>query len=58
MKAYSQHIPVIGKSERKDGAPSRVDFRFDPERNRYLCPQGKSLTTIGYVWADNTARMS
>jgi hypothetical protein len=37
------HIPVFDKSNRTDGTFSRSDFVFDPEENRYTCPQGKFL---------------
>jgi transposase len=41
------HIPVIDKSKREDGTFSRQDFRFDKERNVYVCPANKTLTTTG-----------
>ena len=41
------HIPVIDKSKREDGTFSREDFTFDKERNVYICPAGKVLTTTG-----------
>lgn len=41
------HIPVIDKSKREDGTFSREDFRFDKERNVYVCPANKTLTTTG-----------
>lgn len=41
------HIPVIDKSTRTDGRFSRADFRYDPERDVYVCPGGKLLTTSG-----------
>ena len=37
------HIPVIDKSERRDGAFSKAEFRYDPERDEYTCPGGKAL---------------
>ena len=43
------HIPVIDKSQRADGTFSRRDFRFDAERNVYICPAGKTLHTTGTV---------
>src|SRR5271156_5397423 len=39
------HIPVWDISEREDGIFSRADFKFDTERNVYVCPTGKLLTT-------------
>jgi transposase len=50
------HIPVWDKSQRDDGTLSRDDFKFDPERNVYVCPTGKLLTTTGSVGADHILR--
>lgn len=36
-------IPVFDKSKRKDGTWSRSDFTWDPDNDRYLCPEGKEL---------------
>ncbi len=46
-KDIAPHIPVIDKSKREDGTFSREDFRFDKERNVYVCPANKTLTTTG-----------
>jgi transposase len=46
-KKIAPHIPVIDKSKRDDGTFSREDFTFDPRRNVYTCPAGKTLTTTG-----------
>ena len=46
------HIPVADKSKREDGTFSREDFSFDKERNVYICPAGKVLTTTGKVATD------
>lgn len=46
------HIPVIDKSKREDGTFSREDFSFDEERNVYICPAGKVLTTTGKLASD------
>jgi transposase len=43
------HIPVWDMSRRDDGTFSRADFKFDKDRNVYLCPKGKLLTTTGRV---------
>jgi transposase len=48
-KDIAPHIPVIDKSKREDGTFSREDFRFDKERNVYICPASKILTTTGTV---------
>ncbi|AXI51383.1 MULTISPECIES: IS1182 family transposase [unclassified Sulfitobacter] len=36
-------IPVFDKSKRQDGTWSRSDFTWDPDNDRYLCPEGKEL---------------
>ena len=46
------HIPVVDKSKREDGTFSRQDFTFDKERNVYICPAGKVLTTTGKLVND------
>ena len=51
-KDIAPHIPVIDKSKRADGTFSRENFRFDKERNVYVCPAGKLLTTTGTVIDD------
>jgi transposase len=51
-KEIAPHIPVIDKSKRQDGTFSREDFTFDKERNVYICPAGKTLTTTGTVISD------
>jgi transposase len=51
-KKIAPHIPVIDKSMREDGTFSREDFTFDKERNVYICPAGKPLTTTGKLVND------
>ena len=46
-KDIAPHIPVIDKSKREDGTFGREDFRFDKERDVYICPANKTLTTTG-----------
>ena len=55
-KKIAPHIPVIDKSKREDGSLSRDDFTFDKERNVYVCPEGKVLTTTGAIGNDHTLR--
>ncbi len=43
---------MVDKSKRKDGTFSREDFTFDKERNVYICPASKVLTTTGKVATD------
>ena len=51
-KKIAPHIPVIDKSKRGDGTFSREDFTFDRERDIYICPGGKVLTTTRKVLND------
>jgi len=48
-KGIAPHIPVRDFSQRDDGTFSRSDFKFDKDRNRYVCPAGKLLKTTGRV---------
>ena len=50
------HIPVWDKSQRDDGTFSRGDFTFDKERNVYVCPASKLLTTTGRIGDDHVLR--
>ena len=43
------HIPVWDKGKRDNGTLSREDFRFEPERDLYICPRGNALKTTGKV---------
>jgi transposase len=52
-KKIVPHIPVIDKSKREDGTFSREDFTFDKDRNVYICPADKILTTTGTVGNDD-----
>jgi len=42
-KGIEPHIPVIDKSERRDGTFSNAEFRYDPDKDEYTCPGGKAL---------------
>lgn len=55
-KRIEPHIPVWDKSERQDGTFSRSDFVFDAERDRYICPDGKHLSTTAQVHSDDMLR--
>src|SRR5260370_733849 len=48
-RMIAPYIPVIDKSKRDDGTFSREDFTFDKERDIYICPPGKVLTTTRRV---------
>ena len=43
------HIPVWDNSARPDGTFSRADFVFNEQRNIYICPGGKELTSTGNI---------
>ena len=43
------HVPVWDKPSRRDGTFSRADFTYDPQADRYICPEGKILKTTGAV---------
>src|SRR5215510_5992380 len=45
-QGIAPHVPVIDKSAREDGTFSREDFIYDEAQDRYVCPAGKTLTTI------------
>src|SRR3984893_5146018 len=51
-KKIAPHVPVIDKSNRDDGTFNREDFTFDKERDIYICPAGKLLTTTGRLVND------
>jgi transposase len=51
-KQIAPHVPVIDKSKRTDGTFSREEFTFDKERDIYICPAGKTLTTTGKIVND------
>jgi len=53
-REIAPHIPIKDMSQRKDGTLSRADFIFDAERDVYVCPDDKTLTTTGRVFAGNT----
>ena len=48
-RGIEPHVPVWDKSVRPDRKFSRVDFAFDRERNIYICPGGKPLTSTGNI---------
>jgi transposase len=50
------HVPVWDKSRTKDDTFSRADFIYDPKRDLYICPAGKTLKTTGTLHADNVYR--
>jgi len=46
---HRPHIPVWDKSRQTNGRFTRDDFAYDNERNVYLCPGGKPLTSTGNI---------
>jgi transposase len=55
-RKVAPYIPVIDNSQREDGTFSREDFIFDKERNVYVCPANKVLTTTGWLHTDHAFR--
>jgi transposase len=51
------HVTVFDKSARKDGTFAREDFTYDHERDVYVCPGGKTLTTTGTLVNDDTTML-
>ena len=43
QKHITPHVPVMDKSEGKEGQFGRSDFRWEPEADRYVCPAGHAL---------------
>jgi len=46
------HVTVFDKSNRTDGTISREEFAYDAERDIYICPGDKPLTTTGALVND------
>jgi transposase len=53
-RGIEPHVTVLDKSTRNDGTFSREDFRYDAERDVYVCPGGKMLATTGTRVNDDT----
>jgi transposase len=54
-REITPHIPVWDRSGvAADGIYSRAEFNYDRERDLYVCPKGKILTTTGRVFNGNT----
>jgi transposase len=48
------HVTVFDKSARTDGTFSREEFTYDPQRDIYICPGNKLLSTTGTLVNDRT----
>jgi transposase len=55
-RKITPHVTVRDMSARKDGTFSRSDFAYDPDKDIYTCPAGKTLRTTGQLLADDTYR--
>ena len=42
-------FPVWDKSRQTNGRFTRADFSYDKERNVYICPGGKLLSSTGNI---------
>ncbi|SDZ02656.1 Transposase DDE domain-containing protein [Jannaschia faecimaris] len=51
-RKIAPHIPVVDKSGRTDGTWSRADFEWDPENDRYVCPEGQDLKQFRRNYSD------
>lgn len=56
QKRIVPHIPVWDKSGREDGTLQRSQFRYDKQRNVYICLAKKLLRTSGTVHEGTTRR--
>jgi transposase len=52
QQGIEPHVTVFDKSARTDGTFSREQFAYDAERNIYICPGGKPLSTTGTLVND------
>lgn len=48
-RGIEPHIPVWDKSGETKGKYTKADFTYDRERDLYICPGGKALTSTGHV---------
>ena len=46
------HVPILDREHQTKGLFTRAGFSFDAERNVFLCPGGKQLTSTGLVRDD------
>jgi transposase len=53
-RGITPHIPILDREHQTRGLFTRADFSFDPERNLFVCPGGKTLTNSGLVRPDGT----
>ncbi len=51
------HVTVIEKSARTDGTFSREEFAYDAQRDIYICPDGKPLSTTGTLVNDGATML-
>ena len=51
-RKIAPHIPVIDKAKRAEGIWSRDDFEWDPENDRYICPEGHDLKQFRRNYSD------
>jgi hypothetical protein len=43
------HVPVLDRERQTKGMITRAEFRFDRERDAYICPAGHDLRTTGQI---------
>ena len=52
QQRIAPHVTVIDKSARMDGTFSREEFAYDADRDIYICPGDKPLSTTGTLVND------
>ena len=57
-KQIAPHVPVWDKTARKDGSLSVGEFRWESERNAYVCPEGHALRNDRRQFAVPRARIT
>ena len=43
-RKVTPYIPVLDRKGQTDGKFTRDKFRYDPEQDRFLCPEEQELT--------------
>ncbi len=51
-RKIAPHIPVVDKSGRTNGTWSRADFEWEPDNDRYICPEGQELKQFRRNYSD------
>jgi hypothetical protein len=57
QQGIEPHVTVFDRSARSDGTFSREEFSYDAERDIYICPGGKPLSTTGTLVNDGATML-